>query len=132
MVPIHDQRLRLRRQHRAGHGAFLATAFFAHRITGADRAVGAEAQNALQVRVGLDDIDRRFVGGVDLVGARETVVAELKPDAGVLQRGCVLSAVAADGGKLTLTTAGSEATAFGVLLEPSIDTAAVFKRNGHG
>jgi hypothetical protein len=40
--------------------------------------------------------------------------------------GSVLSAVAADGGKLTLTTAGSEATAFGVLLDPSVDTAAEF------
>jgi hypothetical protein len=35
----------------------------------------------------------------------ETVVAELKPGSGVLARGAVLSAVAADAGKLTLTTA---------------------------
>jgi hypothetical protein len=56
----------------------------------------------------------------------ETFVAELKPDAGVLKRGSVLSAVAADGGKLTLTTAASKATTFGVLLDPSIDTAAEF------
>jgi len=56
----------------------------------------------------------------------QTFVAELKPDSGVLKRGSVLSAVAADGGKLTLTTAGSEATAFGILLDPAIDTAAEF------
>lgn len=56
----------------------------------------------------------------------ETFVAELKPASGVLKRGSVLSAVATDGGKLTLTTAGSEATAFGILLDPSIDTAATF------
>jgi hypothetical protein len=45
---------------------------------------------------------------------------------GILLRGSVLSAVAADAGKLTLTTAGSEATAYGILLDPSIDTAAKF------
>jgi len=56
----------------------------------------------------------------------QTVVAELKPDSGILLRGSVLSAVAADGGKLTLTTAGSEASAYGILLDPSIDTAANF------
>jgi hypothetical protein len=70
----------------------------------------------------------------DLMGAYdeahwETFVAELKPASGVLKRGSVLSAVAADGGKLTLTTAGSEATAFGVLLDPSIDTAVAFSNN---
>jgi hypothetical protein len=53
----------------------------------------------------------------------ETVVAELKPNSGVLVRGSVVSAVAADAGKLTLTTAGSEATAFGILLDSAIDTA---------
>jgi hypothetical protein len=67
----------------------------------------------------------------DLMGAYdeahwETFVAELKPNSGVLKRGSVLSAVAADGGKLTLTTAGSEGTAFGVLLDPSIDTTEAF------
>jgi hypothetical protein len=54
----------------------------------------------------------------------EVVVAELKPASGVLLRGSVLSAVALDAGKLTLTTAGSEATAFGILLDPEVDTAA--------
>ena len=43
-----------------------------------------------------------------------------------LPRGSVLSAVAADGGKLTKTTAGSEATAFGILLDEQIDTAAPY------
>jgi hypothetical protein len=56
----------------------------------------------------------------------ETVVVELKGASGVLVRGSVLSAVAADAGKLTLTTAGSEATAFGVLLDPEIDTSLPF------
>jgi hypothetical protein len=55
----------------------------------------------------------------------ETVVAELKPNSGVLARGSVLSAVALDAGKLTLTTAGSEATATGILLDSAIDTAVV-------
>lgn len=70
----------------------------------------------------------------DLMGAYDqahwqTFVAELKPDSGVLKRGSVLSAVATDVGKLTLTTAGSEATAFGVLLDPAIDTADKFSNN---
>jgi hypothetical protein len=56
----------------------------------------------------------------------ETVVAQLKPNSGVLARGAVLSAVAADAGKLTLTTAGSEGTAYGILLDESIDTAVTF------
>jgi hypothetical protein len=73
-------------------------------------------------------------GVSDIMGVYDTahwqvVVAELKPDSGVLLRGSVLSAVAADGGKLTLTTAGSEATAFGVLLDASIDTALKFSDN---
>ena len=55
----------------------------------------------------------------DIMGAYdvahwETVVAQLKPASGVLIRGSVLSAVAADGGKLTLTAGGSEATAYGI------------------
>jgi hypothetical protein len=56
----------------------------------------------------------------------ETVVAELKGASGVLKRGSVLSAVAADGGKLTLTTAGSEATAYGVLLDEQVDTTVTY------
>jgi hypothetical protein len=65
----------------------------------------------------------------DILGAHhdgnfQTIVGELKPDSGVLSRGSVLSAVALDAGKLTLTTAGSEAVAYGILLDPVIDTAA--------
>jgi hypothetical protein len=59
-------------------------------------------------------------------GHWETVVAELKAASGVLVRGSVLSAVAADAGKLTLTTAGSEATAYGILLDPEVDTAQAY------
>jgi hypothetical protein len=53
----------------------------------------------------------------------ETVVAELKPSSGVLARGSVLSAV---GGKLELVSATNQATAFGILLDESIDTSAVY------
>jgi hypothetical protein len=56
----------------------------------------------------------------------EVVTAELKPASGVRLRGSVLSAVAADGGKLTLTTAGSEATAYGILLDESVDTGVAY------
>jgi hypothetical protein len=56
----------------------------------------------------------------------EVVVCELKPASGVVLRGSVLSAVAADAGKLTKTTAGSEATAYGVLLDESVDTAQAY------
>ena len=54
----------------------------------------------------------------------ETVVLELTPDKGVLQRGAVLSLGGA--GKLDATTAGNEAQAFGVLLDASVDTGAKF------
>jgi hypothetical protein len=65
----------------------------------------------------------------DLMGAYDeahwqTVVAELKPDVGVLVRGAVLST--GPDGKLLATTAGNEAQTFGVLLEPSVDTAQHF------
>jgi hypothetical protein len=40
-----------------------------------------------------------------------------------LLRGSVLSAVAADAGKLTLTTSGSEDLAYGILLDEQVDTA---------
>jgi hypothetical protein len=68
----------------------------------------------------------------DLMGAYdeahwETVVAELKPDVGVLTRGTVLSSGSgADAGKLISTTAGNEAQAFGVLLDANVDTAQHF------
>ena len=66
-----------------------------------------------------------LMGAYD-TGHWETVVAQLKPSTGILLRGSVLSAVAADGGKLTLTVGGSEATAYGVLLDVSVDTTAAY------
>ena len=75
----------------------------------------------LESSPGLSDI----LGAYD-TGHWETVTAQLKPASGVLKRGSVLSAVAADGGKLTLTVGGQEATAYGILLDASVDTAAAF------
>ena len=68
----------------------------------------------------------------DILGAHhdgnfETVTAEIKAGIGVLKRGTVLaSGAGADAGKLVLLAPASEATAFGILLDPSIDTAAAF------
>jgi len=67
-------------------------------------------------------------GVSDIMGAYdtahwETVTAELKPDAGVLTRGSIVSLT---GGKLELTTAGNEANVYGVLLDASIDSAVKF------
>jgi hypothetical protein len=59
-------------------------------------------------------------------GHWETVTAELKTASGVLVRGSVLSAVATDAGKLTLTTAGSEAVAYGILLDEVVDTTVAY------
>jgi hypothetical protein len=75
----------------------------------------------LQTSPGLSEI----LGAYD-TGHRETVVARLKPASGVLTRGSVLSAVAADAGALTLTAGGAEATAYGILLDKSVDTAAPY------
>ena len=55
----------------------------------------------IQSSPGLSDI----LGAYDH-GHWETVTAQLKPASGVLLRGSVLSAVTADGGKLTLTAGG--------------------------
>ena len=44
----------------------------------------------------------------------------------MLKRGSVLSAVAAAAGKLTLTSAGSEATAYGILLDDQVDTSVTY------
>jgi len=65
----------------------------------------------------------------DIMGAYdeahwETAVLELSPDKGVLMRGTVLSA--GPDRKLVATTAGNEAQAYGVLLDASVDTAALF------
>jgi Bacteriophage lambda head decoration protein D len=68
----------------------------------------------------------------DILGAHhdgnfETVTAEIKAGIGKLKRGTVLvSGSGADAGKLVLTAAGNEATAFGILLDPEIDTAVAF------
>jgi Bacteriophage lambda head decoration protein D len=75
----------------------------------------------LQSSLGLSDI----LGAYD-VGHWETVTAQLKPSTGTLLRGSVLSSVVADAGKLTLTVGGSEATAYGILLDKSVDTTAPF------
>jgi hypothetical protein len=53
----------------------------------------------------------------------ETVVAELKPASGVLLRGSVLSAV---GGKCELVTATNQASAYGILLDETVDTSAAY------
>ena len=68
----------------------------------------------------------------DILGAHhdgnfETVTAEIKTGIGVLKRGTVLaSGSGADVGKLVLATAGNEASSFGILLDPSIDTTQAF------
>ena len=57
----------------------------------------------------------------------QTQVSEIKSGIGVLQRGTVLaSGTGADIGKLVKLTATTEAQAYGILLDPSIDTAAPF------
>ena len=54
-------------------------------------------------------------------------VLEIKPGIGVLARGTILaSGSGADIGKLVKLSAGTEAQAYGVLLDPSIDTTAAF------
>ena len=68
----------------------------------------------------------------DILGAHhdgnlQTQVSELKAGIGVLKRGTVLATGSgADVGKLVLLAAGTEAQAYGILLDPSIDTAAAF------
>jgi hypothetical protein len=63
----------------------------------------------------------------DILGAHhdgnvQAAIMELKPDVGVLTRGTVL-AVDAVGGKLIKVAATGEANTYGILLDPSIDTA---------
>ena len=68
----------------------------------------------------------------DLMGAYDeahwqTAVLEIKAGIGVLTRGTILaSGTAGDIGKLVKLTAGTEAQAYGVLLDPSIDTAQAY------
>lgn len=57
----------------------------------------------------------------------QTAVLEIKSGIGVLKRGTILvSGTGADIGKLVLLSATMEAQAYGVLLDPSIDTSAAF------
>jgi hypothetical protein len=72
----------------------------------------------LQSSPGLSDI----LGAYD-TGHWETVVAQLKPASGVLLRGSVLALVT---GKLELVTGTNQATAYGILLDSSVDTAAPY------
>jgi hypothetical protein len=68
----------------------------------------------------------------DILGAHhdgnfQTQVSEIKAGIGVLTRGTILAiGTAGDVGKLVKLTAGTEAQAYGVLLDPSVDTAAAF------
>jgi hypothetical protein len=68
----------------------------------------------------------------DLMGAYDeahwlTETREIKPAIGVVNRGTVLcEGAGADLGKLVLTAVGNEAAAYGVLLDPEIDTAVTF------
>jgi Bacteriophage lambda head decoration protein D len=68
----------------------------------------------------------------DLMGAYDeahwqTAVLEIKAGIGVVKRGTILAlGSGADVGKLVPLTATTEVNAYGVLLDPSIDTAAAF------
>jgi hypothetical protein len=68
----------------------------------------------------------------DILGAHhdgnfQTQVSEIKAGIGILKRGTILaSGTAADIGKLVKLTPTTEANAYGVLLDPLIDTAAAF------
>ena len=68
----------------------------------------------------------------DILGAHpdgnfNTQLSEIKAGIGVLTRGTVLATgTGADIGKLVKLTATSEAQAYGILLDPSIDTGAAF------
>jgi Bacteriophage lambda head decoration protein D len=68
----------------------------------------------------------------DILGAHhdgnlQTQVSEIKGGIGTLVRGTILATgTGADIGKLVKLTAGTEAQAYGVLLDPAIDTSAAF------
>ena len=60
-------------------------------------------------------------------GHWQTVVAEIKAGIGILARGTVLATgTAGDVGKLVKLTAGTEAQAYGVLLDEAIDTGVAY------
>lgn len=76
----------------------------------------------LQSPAGLSDL----MGAYD-TGHWQTVVCDIKAGIGVLTRGTVLATgTAGDIGKLVKLTAGTEASAYGVLLDAAIDTAAPY------
>ena len=68
----------------------------------------------------------------DIMGAYDsahwqTAVMEIKAGIGVLERGTILaSGTAGDIGKLVKLSATTEVNAYGILLDPSIDTSAAF------
>ena len=68
----------------------------------------------------------------DILGAHhdgnlQTAVMEIKAGIGVLGRGTILAAGSgADVGKLVKVSATTEANAYGILLDPAVDTAAAF------
>lgn len=68
----------------------------------------------------------------DLMGAYDeahwqTAVLEIKAGIGALARGTILaSGTAGDIGKLVPLSAGTEAQAYGILLDPAVDTAAAY------
>jgi hypothetical protein len=60
-------------------------------------------------------------------GTFQTVTEEIKAGIGVLSRGTILATgTAGDVGKLVKLSAGTEGQAYGVLLDPQVDTAAAF------
>ena len=67
----------------------------------------------------------------DILGAHHdgnfnTQLSEIKAGIGVIKRGAVLATgTAGDIGKLVLLSATTEANAYGILLDPSIDTACI-------
>ena len=65
--------------------------------------------------------------GAHFDGNLQTQLSEIKPAIGVLKRGTILaSGTGADIGKLVPLSATTECNAYGILLDPSIDTAAAF------
>ncbi len=68
----------------------------------------------------------------DILGAHhdgnlQTQVSEIKAGIGVLVRGTILATgTAGDSGKLVKLTVGTEASSYGVLLDPAIDTSVAF------
>jgi hypothetical protein len=65
--------------------------------------------------------------GAHFDGNLQTQVSEIKAGIGVLYRGTILATGSgADIGKLVKLSATAEASAYGILLDPAVDTAAAF------